>query len=311
MEYRHKSNGIANYKNLIAYIELALAMSFLGVNVVAGKFLVTSFPIFLLLGIRFLIGTLTFLPILYLQSRSLQITQQRYSSVKPNEWIILFLQAFFGALLFNLFMLYGLRYSTATAAGILTSTTPAFTTLLSFLFLAEKITNKKLFAIIAAIIGIAIINVSASGATALSWDILGNMLIILAVISGAFLTIFIKLISNRLTPSGMALVFNAFGFLLFLPFAIWDLLHYSYINHGFAVYALVILYSASGSILFPILWNRGISIVSASTASLFSGIMPISTAFLAYAFLGESLTLIQALGMCFVLFAIFLDVYKA
>lgn len=310
MEYRHKSNGIANYKNLIAYIELALAMSFLGVNVVAGKFLVTSFPIFLLLGIRFLIGTLTFLPILYMQAGSLRITQHSHRSVKPNEWTILFLQAFFGALLFNLFMLYGLRYSTATAAGILTSTTPAFTALLSFLFLAEKISSKKLFAIGAAILGIAIINLSASGAAVLRWDILGNMLILLAVIAGAFLTIFIKLGSNRLTSLGMALVFNAFGFLLLLPFAVWDALHYSYVNHSSTFYALIILYSVSGSVLFPILWNRGISVVPASTASLFSGIMPISTAFLAYSFLGESLTLMQALGMGFVLFAIFLDVYR-
>ncbi len=297
-----------NKKNLITYIELTIAMVSLGVTVVSGKFLVSTFPIFLLLGIRFLIGSLTFLPIAYLQTGNLQIVKQADHPLNVNEWVILFLQAFFGALLFNVLMLYGLRLSTATAAGILTSTTPAFTTLLAFLLLAETINRRKVLAVISAIIGIIIININVGPTFSLGWNFLGNTLIILAVISGAFLTIFIKRLANRVTAVGMALTFNVFGLALFLPLAVWDSFHYNFNHHAANLYFLVILYGVSGSVIFPILWNHGISRVTASTASLFAGILPISTTFLAYLFLNEKFTFIQAIGMVCVLLAILFDV---
>jgi drug/metabolite transporter (DMT)-like permease len=298
-------------KNFGTYVELTLAMTFLGATVVIGKSLVTEFPIFLLLGIRFLLGSLVFLPIVHAQSGSFSITKHPNNPLNIEEWSNLFLQAFFGALLFNIFMLYGLRFSTATAAGILTSTTPAFTALLSFLLLSEQITKRKIFAVIAAISGVAVINFSGGSVSTLNWHLQGNSLIILAVLSGALLTILIKRIAGRVTAVGMSLMFNIFGFLLFFPFALSEGLNFAFAGHPPLVYMLVVLYSMLGSVAFPILWNRGIAMVPASTASLFTGVMPISTAFLAYAFLGEGITIMQVIGMAFVLFAITLDVaYK-
>jgi drug/metabolite transporter (DMT)-like permease len=295
-------------KDLLAYIELTFAMIFLGVMVVTGKVLVASISIFLLLGIRFFIGFVFFSGYLYWQEKSLKITYTEPPPLTRKEYLILFLQALFGGFLFNVFMLYGLKLSTASATGILTSTTPVFTTLLAFIFLREKITHRKLLAIVIAVIGVAIVNINTGDTSILKWNLIGNFFIILAVISGAFLTIYIKKIAHRVTALGMSLVFNLFSALLFFPLALWEIFYLPSIHIDMKTCFLILIYTISGSIIFTLLWNKGVSKINASTASLFTGIMPISTVILAYTFLSETITVYQLIGMIAILLAIYLDV---
>lgn len=309
MDFKNQYTLSSQYLHKFVYLVLTTAMFFLGVNVVTGKFLVSSFPIFLLLDIRFFIGVLTFFFVIYFQNKNRSDLSRTKYKLKMKEWGVLFLQALFGGLLFNILMLYGLRFSTATSAGILTSTTPVFTVLFSFLFLSEKINKKKILAVLVACCGVVVINVNVAH-MAFHGGILGNFLILLAVLAGSIYIILIKLLAEKISATNMAFMFNLFSFILFLPFATWNIAHFHFAEHGLLLYALVLIYSVSGSVLFPILWNKGICMTSASTASLFTAVLPISTAFLAVIFLHEGLSMMQVIGMLLVLFSIALDAYS-
>ncbi|CAH0343976.1 DMT family transporter [Bacillus sp. CECT 9360] len=116
----------------IAYIKIGLAMAIVGSSIVAGKLIISIFPVFLASELRFLVATIILIPMLLLK-------EKRFPSITAKQLIVLFLQAFTGVFLFNIFMLYGLKLTTAIEAGIITSTLPAVVGFISFLFLKEKL----------------------------------------------------------------------------------------------------------------------------------------------------------------------------
>ena len=161
------------WTNYLGYIELTCSMIFLACAVVISKFLVSFFPVFLLLGLRFFIGTLIFVIIIFF-TKPIKFIDE-FKNLPWNHHCFLFAQAICSAL-FNIFMLYGLRLSTATAGALITSTTPAFTTLLSFLILREKSTPLKFLAVVFAIMGVIILNFH-DEISNIHGDFLGNFLL--------------------------------------------------------------------------------------------------------------------------------------
>lgn len=205
-------------------------------------------------------------------------------------------------------MLYGLRLSTATAGALITSTTPAFTILLSFLILNEKSTQLKFLAIISAIAGVVVLNFHGE-INNIHWDFIGNVLILLAVISGAMLSIFIKKSANVVTPFHMAFITSAIPLLIYSPIASLSMKHFSFHEIHLSSWFLVIAYTVLSNILFPIFWNHGQVKVKANTASLFTSIMPVATTIMAIIFLNEKFSVAYGIGMFLVLLAILLGVY--
>ena len=68
---------------------------------------------------------------------------------------LLFLESFFGNFLFSICMLFGIRQSTALAAGVIMAALPAVVALLSWWLLRERIGLRVAAGIACAIAGIA------------------------------------------------------------------------------------------------------------------------------------------------------------
>lgn len=287
----------------LAYIQLALSMCLVGINIAVGKIIIQSVPIFLFSDIRFIIASLVLLPMLFLQ-RDLKF------ELTSKEWLLLFLQAFFGVFLFSIFMLYGVRYTSTISAGIITSTTPACIALIALLFLKEKLNRNNFIAICLAVLGIILISVNWENNTVASTDTLqGNVLIICAVVSEALFTIFAKPLSTKLKPLQMAAMVNLFGLILFIPFSVYQLLMID-IKISPMIWLLIIYYSLTSSVLSFILWYRGITKVPANIAGLFTVFMPVSSAFCGVLFLHESLTIRHVAGIVMAMAAILIAVKK-
>lgn len=287
----------------LAYIQLALSMCLVGINIAVGKIIIQSVPIFLFSDIRFIIASLVLVPMLFSQ-------QDLKFKLTNKEWLMLFLQAFFGVFLFSIFMLYGVRYTSAISAGIITSTTPACIALIALLFLKEKLSRNNVIAICLAVLGIILISVSWENYAVASTDtLLGNVLIICAVVSEALFTIFAKPLSTKLKPLQMAAMVNLFGFILFIPFSVHQLLMMDIKITPF-IWLLIIYYSLTASVLSFILWYRGITKVSANLAGLFTVFMPVSSAFCGVLFLHENLTIRHVAGIVMAMSAILIAVKK-
>lgn len=291
-------------KNWVSYSDLTLSMLFFGATLVIGKTLILLFPIFLLLAIRFLIGTLFFSLIYYLKNHQ---EKQGIKKLSNKDWILLFLQSFFGAFCFNLFILFGLHYTTADTAAIITSTFPAFITIFSFFILKESISSHQFIAILLVILGVILVTVDTQhfiNQTA----VYGNIFVLLAVVTGALFPICAKLTLTKMRSQLTSFTFNVFGLLLFLPLALNDAMRFNFHSITFTTWVVVIFYSAAANILYLHFWNKGLTVVPASTASLFTAVIPASTAIFAYFFLQEALTIYQMVGIFCILGAVALGI---
>jgi drug/metabolite transporter (DMT)-like permease len=179
----------------IAYIELTLAMAIVGSSVVVGKLLIASFPVFLGARLRFAIASAVLLPMLIGREKGIP-------SITRKDWLFLFLQILTGVFLFSIFLLYGLKWTTAAESGIISSTTPAVLGLIAFLFLKERLTRNKVIGIAFTLFGIIAINLIGTTASAERGTnpLLGNLLVFGAVVGEALFTIFRKVVSEKVTP---------------------------------------------------------------------------------------------------------------
>lgn len=265
-----------------AYIELTLAMVIVGSSVVIGKLIVASFPVFLASALRFSIASIILVPLLL-------IREGKNVVIGKRDWFILFLQAFAGVFLFSIFLLYGLKFTGAAEAGIITSTTPAVVGVISFLFLKEKLMFNKVVGIALAVCGVLLINVlgrildTGSG----TFSLYGNILIFGAVVGEALFTIFRKLSSNIISPLRTATLMSLLGLAMFFPFALYEAVQFDFSNTTILDWTPVFYYGIVVTVIAFILWFQGVTKVSASVAAVFTGIMPISAVLLSYIILGE------------------------
>lgn len=281
-----------------AYLDLTLAMAIVGSSVVVGKLVLASFPIFLASGLRFGLASLLLVPLLLYHERRLP---------RPSraDLRILALQSFTGIFLFNVLLLYGLKYTSATAGGVITSTTPAVIGLLSWLFLGERLRWNTVAGIILAVLGIMAINLLGGGAQGGGAAcVLGSLLIFGAVVGEACFTIFGKLLVSRFSPLAIATYVSLLGFLMFLPLAVRDAAQFDFATLPPAAWLPIIYYGVVVTVVAFILWYSGVAAVPASTAAVFTGVLPISTILLSHLLLGERLGWGHLAGIACVLIAI-------
>lgn len=280
-----------------AYLQLALAMSLVGTNIAVGKIIVKEVPVFLFSEMRFFIASFFLIPLLF-------CGRQEKIQLQKNGWGFLFLQSFFGVFLFSILMLYGVKFTSATSAGIITSTIPAAIAILSYFLLQEKPSIMQCISVCFAVLGISII--SFQGDSMEKDGMLGNILIIGAVISEALFTIYAKKLSGILTPLQMAVGVNSFGIILFFPFAIIEGLTFDFNSINVSMWLIIAYYSITASVLSFILWYCGVEKVNANVAGLFTGFMPIAATFVSVICLKEDFGLVHLVGMVCVLSAIYL-----
>ncbi len=288
-----------------AYVELSLAMIIVGSSVVVGKLVVATFPVFLASALRFAIASLILVPLLW-QRESIGLTLTR------RDWSILFLQAFTGVFLFSIFLLYGLKFTNAAEAGIITSITPAVVGIISFLFLKEYLSTYKVLGIGFAVGGVILINVlgatldTAHG----SLPLLGNTLVFGAVVGEALFTIFRKTASNKVSSLRMATVVSVIGLLLFLPLAVFEAAAFDFSAVSWAEWFPILYYAIVVTVIGFILWFQGVQKVPASTAAVFTSIMPVSAVLLSYLILQEPFAWSHIWGGLCVLIGLILIVRK-
>lgn len=288
-------------EHFVASVKVILAMIIVGSSVVAGKLLAQSFPVFLASELRFLVASIIMVPIF--------IRIEGFPSIKKREMLILFLQGLFGVFLYSIFMLYGLTFTTAIEAGIITSTIPAVTGGLALLFLKEKLTKSVSVGILLAVLGTLIINVvgSASDIERGSSPIFGNLLIFGAVISEALFIILGKFVSQRVSPLAISTIVSVLGTISFLPLSLYEGAKFNFEGVTMAEWGLILYFGIVVTVIAFILMYQGVSKVPASTVGVLTGVLPISSVILSVLILGEKISFIHFIGISFTLTAILLS----
>ncbi|GHD56416.1 DMT family transporter [Jeongeupia chitinilytica] len=270
---------------------LIAAMLMVGSNVGIGKAIVATVPVLLFALMRFVVGVSVLLPVFRLS---------RLRQVSRSEWLNLFLQALFGTFLFTLLMLYGVRHTSALAAGVITSTIPAVVILLAWALLRETPSRRALLAVALAMGGVLIVNIARSRGDD-SGSLLGNLLVLGAVCCESLYVILSRRLTQTLPAIEICAYTHAIGLALMLPLGLYAAQGFDFAVIDARTWALIVWYGLAASVFSFWLWMKGIRHVPGQLAGVFTAVLPVAAAGYGIVFLGEAPTLAHGVALACVL----------
>ena len=277
-----------------AYVQMTVAMLLIGSLFVVSKVIVQTVPVFVASFLRQFLAFLALAAWLYAQKSPMPTIERR-------DWGVLLIQGVVGIFLFSIFALYGLKFTQAIDANIITSTTPLSMMLIAVLLLGERLTARRVGALTLALLGTLAINVLGtheSGARQSVW--LGNTLVVLAVLAEGVFFGFGKLLRSPISSAWLSLILTAIGSALFLPFALYSVATAELTQVPWTTWLLVLYSGVALTAFGVVLMNRGLKQVPASSASIFTALMPVSGVILSVIFLREPFHWYHTLGMALV-----------
>lgn len=270
------------------YLCLSGAMTLVGSSVVAGKIVALQMPIFLSSAIRFVLAVAVLWPLLR-RSGGLPRMSRR-------DWGLLFLLALTGQFLFTICLLYGLKYTSALEAGIITSTSPAVIGLLAWLLVRERLSPAGLLALGLTVIGLMAVNLGRVDGTTGQARLWGNLLVFGAVVGESMFSIIRKFVAAPISPLGVATVISLMGLAMFLPPGLIEAFNWDWSRLTLAGALATVYFGLFVTALAYLLWFSGLAGVSSATAGTFTAVMPLSAVILSCLVLGEKLTGRHLLG---------------
>jgi drug/metabolite transporter (DMT)-like permease len=259
-------------------------MAIVGSSVVVGKIAVARLPVFLLSGLRFAVASAILITLVALLERPLP-------RLTRHDLGVLAMQSFAGIFAFNVLLLYGLGYTSAAEGGIVTSTTPAVAATLAVVVLGERWSSARTAGVALVVVGVVALNLAGGGLeTRGAWPFMGNLLVFGAVVGEAVFVVCSRVAAQRLPPLVVATAISALGFVMFLPMAALQMRAFPLSRLAPTDWTIVAYYGVLVTVVAFLLWARGVARVPASTASVFTGVLPVSALALSHFVLGESIT---------------------
>lgn len=272
-------------KNGLFTLLIILAMVFWGGAWISGKLVANSAAAEVTIFWRFLLSTLSMLPVMYFLKLSIKI------DIKSMIWSII------GAVLlviYNMLFLNGLKTGLAGAGGVLVTTTnPVFTFLLSVILFKRKLFKKEIAGLVLGLSGgLIIIKI---------WDVsVENMLLSgnLLFLASAAVWSLLTLVNHRpkkVNPMVFSLYIYFFctiiSFVVSIPLNPVDVSAYS-LGFWLNVIYLTLFSTTFGATIYFVASNK----LGAGKASSFIFLVPTSSVFLSWLILKETPEILTLVG---------------
>ncbi len=289
---------MSRFDRFAPYIAVSLAVVFWGLSFVATKIALESLTLFTLLSIRFMFAAGIFLMLMKWRG---------FPRFTRTEHLQIFLAALFQPGLYFFCETTGLQYTSASKASLIIATIPIVVLGLSIGFLKERLTLPMMAGIVLSIVGVALLIV---GDTQFQWafegSMIGDLLILGAVLSMAMYTVTLKNITQHRSPLDITGMLMCYGALFFTPPFLREFPHIQWNavqGRSLIALACLALFATIGAFLS---FNYALSKLSASRTAIFLNCVPVVTTLGAWGVLGERLYPIQFLGGGLVLVAVYL-----
>ena len=284
----------------IAFISLLLAMLIWGSSFIALKAALIDTQPYTIIFLRMLTASILFL---FFLKRFF-----RYKLDKKDIQYLLLLSLFEPALYFIL-EVNALRFTSASQAGIVSSTMPLITAILAGLILKELITKKVVLGSLLSMVGVVILSLSAESSQSATNPLLGNLLELGAMVCAAGYTIVAKHLSSKFSALFITASQAFLGSLFFLPFFLYELhihsLDISTLSMFWILYlGIVVTLGGYG------LYNFALTKIDASKAAVFINLIPIFAVVLGYLILNEKLTLLQIFAAFLIVVGVAISQYR-
>ncbi len=283
---------------MLVYVQLVFAMLFYGISFVSTKVALGALGPITILWIRLLLSTV-FLVLLDATLADRRPVQSRW----PHRTDVgsLLLVTLFQPLLYFVAETTGLQFVSASIASIVIATIPVFTPILALPVLGERVRPLTIVGLICSLAGVAAIVLERRIEAQFTPG--GLALLFLAVLAAVGYTIAVKRVSPRYRP----LTIVKFQSLLGLPV----LLVMGMLIEGIpgrmpepVVLGHLVYLGVFPSSLAFIFLSTGIRTLGANRTNVFVNLVPVFTALVAWAFLGELFTGQKLVGMAIVILGV-------
>ena len=282
---------------VLAYIFLILIQFCYAIPLVISQIALEQIPIYLFLEISFIAAFVILLPLSMIKEKV------KWTKLGKKNYGKLFIQGLLINVLLNIFLLFGISHTSATATGIINSTSPAVILILSFIILRERINLVSILAILLAVAGVALQSFISLGESPKA-SLLGNIFILLAVLTQSFFIVYSKKFAADVPPITTAAIVMFVGVILFIPLAIMDGNNFNWGAVSSSNWWIDIIYGIAGNALPLIFYYVAIKKVHAKTVGIFGCLLPIITTITAVLALGEPITIILVISLCCVLLSV-------
>ncbi len=282
------------------YLLLTLTALFWAGNFVIGRAMKSSIPPISLAFWRWTLALGILLPFAIPHLRA------DWPVLKQNwRWLTIF--GVLGISCFNTFVYIGLHSTTATNALIINSVIPILIVLLSRLLAATPVSARQVLGIALSLSGVLTIICRANLDVILTLKInSGDAWILLAVLSWAFYTFFLRHRPAELHPLSFLASIVFIGLIPLTILYVWELGQGERFAPNPANITSILYVALFPSVLAFIFWNQSVRNVGANRAGLFLYLMPVFGTILSIIFLDETFHLFQLAGIGLIFFGIWL-----
>lgn len=282
-------------------LSLIAAMALMGANVPLSNLLIAAIPVEVLLMLRFVVAS----AVLAVLSRS--EPGPPLAALTVRQWGEVVVLALAGSVLFTWFLLEGVRRTSGASAGIIMAALPAVVAVAG-LMLGERLRRGEGAMIALAVAGVGMIQVwgvgGAGGKSGISSEIAGNLLIACAVLCEATFVLVARRISTEVGPIRLSLAVALVSLLVCAPFGIGGVLRLDASTVSLGLWALLVWYAMTASVLCTVLWYRGVAHVERWAAGLATAAVPVTALAVSAVVLGERISVVQMAGGALVIGAI-------
>lgn len=272
------------------YLLLILATLFWAGNFVLSKAISTEIlPVTLAFG-RWVLAFGVVLPFAYPHLKKDRV-------VLLNHWKVLLPISLLGITCFNTFIYVGLQYTSAINSLLLQSFFPIMVPVLAFIFFRERLTLRQTGGILVSLAGTLWLVAQGDLDRLLSAQFnVGDLWIFVAVILYAGYTLLLRFRPVVHPLSFLAITFGI-GFIMLLPFFLIELSYQPALTLTSDLMISYLYLAVFPSVVSYLFFNEAVVMIGATTAGLFSHLMPVFGSLMAIIFLGETFHTYHAGGI--------------
>lgn len=292
----------------MGYLFVILCQVIVGSSYPIAKAAIDTIPAWILACVTLAIASIILLPIASI------IEKTKWTKFGLVNWYKVGVQSLCACVLYTIFLFFALSHASATVAGIFNGLSPALVFILAPFLVKERLNLKKGLAIIVAIAAVVIISVdfSSSSSSAGGTNLLGVVFLLLSVSSNALFAIFSKKFSVDLKPWTASAGVCFTGFLITLPFGIYEVITKKFAFDMFfengnlpaTLYYAVFVWAAA-----YVFWYYGIPKVAATFGGIAQAIVPIAAALSAVIFFHEAVRTVDVIGLVLIILSVVVSVF--
>ncbi|BDU76799.1 DMT family transporter [Mesoterricola sediminis] len=217
------------------------------------------------------------------------------------------LAAFLGVAVNQVVFLYGLRYTLGSHAALLYALTPTLVLLIGWVRGVERPSLRKAAGIALAFGGVLALFLDRAGAALPPRWLLGDLLVLAAVLAWAAYTVASRPLSIRHGAATSTALVMLLGFAMMLPLGCLGLAGFRPSGVPAAGWVGAVYLGVVASVVMYLLWVHALSLKEPSRVAIAANGQPVLTALLAWAFLGQPVTPHFLLGAALVVSGVVLS----